>query len=292
MQGDRRPTRLLLPYATQVEALSHLASVLPPPEDEAGEISRRWQDAVNTLRAGPPRHLDPPDIEDLPDALREAGGAAAQTPQFQLLLANLNPRIGMVSLDRLIAIQKFVYVESTREDAFDKADLSSVFRYTVPAPGLRPLAVVQDQATLSYTFASDNPNLRIGGMAQSEASAPAPNGAQMPLNIHGFFVTFGGPWLQAAEFQGRWFLRDGYHRAFQLLKAGVSQVAAVLVSANSLEDLGIIRPGFIGADVLLGDRPPRLGDFHDDRWSANGSLPRVRKVVRIRAEEFVVPADD
>jgi len=185
-----------------------------------------------------------------------------------------------------------VYTEARPETAaLGSGSDEALFRVTLPEPELRPTAVVQDVATNSYTIASENPNLRVGGMAQSQAAATAASGAQMPINIYGFFVTFGGPWMQAAEFQGRWFLRDGYHRAFHLLARGISRVPCIAVSAHSLEDLGLVRPGFVGAEVLLGDRPPVVSDFHDDRWSVNGSLPRIRKVVRIRAEEFVVPSD-
>jgi hypothetical protein len=141
-------------------------------------------------------------------------------------------------------------------------------------------------------MASENPNLRIAGMSEAEMMVGTPSGAQMPLHVYGFFVTYGGPWLHVARFQGRWFLRDGYHRAYNLQRRGIDRVPCVIVSANSLEDLGLVRPGFVGPDVLLGDRPPLVGDFIDDSKAVDGSMLPVRKVVRIRAEEFVITTDD
>ncbi len=47
-------------------------------------------------------------------------------------------------------------------------------------------------------------------------------------------------------------------------------------------------PGLFDHEVAFGDRAPRLADFWDDSVSADALQPAVRKVVRIRAEAFVV----
>lgn len=40
--------------------------------------------------------------------------------------------------------------------------------------------------------------------------------------------------------------------------------------------------------MAFSDHAPRLADFWDDTVAANALQPAVRKVVRIRAEQFVV----
>ncbi len=42
------------------------------------------------------------------------------------------------------------------------------------------------------------------------------------------------------------------------------------------------------AEVPFSDRAPKLADFWDDSVSADALQPAVRKVVHLRAEEFVV----
>ena len=83
-------------------------------------------------------------------------------------------------------------------------------------------------------------------------------------------------------------VRDGHHRLYGLMKAGISQVPAVLIHARTFEETGAGRPGFFGYEQLFGPRPPQLHDFVDDEFSAEVNVRAIRKVVRIRAEEFAV----
>jgi len=100
-----------------------------------------------------------------------------------------------------------------------------------------------------------------------------------------FFVTMGTSYLQVARYQGRCFLRDGYHRAAWLIRAGISQVPAVVTEAPSFQYV-TPAPGLFDHEVAFSDRPPSLADFWDDAVSADATQPVVRKVVRIRADQF------
>jgi hypothetical protein len=96
--------------------------------------------------------------------------------------------------------------------------------------------------------------------------------------------------MQVAHWSGRTFVRDGNHRAVGLLARGVHVVPAVVIEARSWKELvGSGEPGALPYDVLYGQRPPRLLDFLDESVAADALRPAVRKVVRIRGEEFVVP---
>jgi hypothetical protein len=88
-------------------------------------------------------------------------------------------------------------------------------------------------------------------------------------------------------YQGRSFLRDGYHRAVGLLRAGISQVPAIVFDAPSFQYISPT-PALFDHEVAFSDRAPELADFWDDSVSADSLQPAVRKVVHIRAEEFVV----
>ena len=292
MAGPRRPTRLLLAYANQQEAINHLVASVPPDPSEVAEVVQRWQAAASSLSDGEPRPAVEPDPQPLPPELQGSAKAISGEAQFQFLLGNLRPDFAVVSLKKLIAIQKFVYVDADVGALPDPRDLAALFRLTVPEYKASPRTTIKDDAALSYTMASENPNLRVGGMAESEIMVTTPNGAQMPLHILGYFATYGGPWMQVARFQGRWLLRDGYHRAYALVKHGIDRVPCVLVSANTLADLGVVRAGFVDASILLGDRPPKVGDFIDASLAVTGSIIPIRKVVRVRAEEFVITSDD
>jgi hypothetical protein len=292
MAGLRRPTRLLLAYANQQEAINQLVDSVPASPEQVAAATERWKAATSSLVNGGPRPPLEPEAEPVPTALEDWAKHVSTSAQFQFLLGNFRPEFAVLSISRLIAIQKFVYSDTNGQKPPNPEDLSELFRLTTPEYRLTQSATIKDEGTLSYTMASENPNLRVGGMAESEVIVTTPSGAQMPLHIFGYFATYGGPWMQVARHLDRWFLRDGYHRAYQLLKHGIDRVPCVVVSANALADLGFVRAGFVGPEVLLGDRPPRVGDFIDDNVAVDGSIIPVRKVVRIRAEEFVITSDD
>jgi hypothetical protein len=98
----------------------------------------------------------------------------------------------------------------------------------------------------------------------------------------------GASYVQVARYQGRPFLRDGYHRAAGLLRAGVTRIPAVVIDAPSYQFVAPSAPSLFDHEVAFSDRAPKLPDFWDESVSADVLQPAVRKVVRMRADEFVV----
>lgn len=272
--------------------MNHLVSSVPPETLEVAKVVDEWSAAVAKLTVGDPRPALEPDAQPLPRSLEPWAQNIAASAQFQFLLGNLQPEFALVALSKVLAIQKFIYADVDLGPLPESGQMLDLFRITAPEYKTSPRTTIKDESSLSYTIASENPNLRVGGMAESEVMVTTANGAQMPLHVLGYFATYGGPWMQVARFQGRWLLRDGYHRAYALLRRGIDQVPCVLVTANTLADLGLIRAGFVDPAAILGDRPPRVGDFVDDNVAVDGSVIPVRKVVRVRAEEFVITSDD
>jgi hypothetical protein len=72
------------------------------------------------------------------------------------------------------------------------------------------------------------------------------------------------PYMEVASYRGRWFLRDGYHRSFRLLKQGVCQVPCVVVYAESLAQMGAVGSRFFSQEVLFSEHPPMVTDFLDE----------------------------
>jgi len=101
----------------------------------------------------------------------------------------------------------------------------------------------------------------------------------------GFAVTLQKSYLQVAGLGGRYFLRDGYHRAFGLLAAGIRHVPALVKDFESFEQVALPQ-GLLPQAAYLGDRPPTLSDYHDDQVAADTSLPVVQKMVVIQGLEL------
>jgi hypothetical protein len=135
--------------------------------------------------------------------------------------------------------------------------------------------LVRDVKGGTYLLQSSNPNVSFRVTAET--------GGQ--LKAHG-----GSPFFEVACFLGRWFLRDGYHRAYTLLQAGVFEVPAVIVRARTVEELGAVQPWFFPEEVLFSDAPPLVADFLDDDLVIKYERPKLLKTIRITMEEYFVPA--
>ena len=134
---------------------------------------------------------------------------------------------------------------------------------------------IPNTANSTLTLESTNPNLHIRTSTDSSA----------PFSIHA-----GGPFFEVASFCNRWFLRDGYHRAYTLLRAGVYAVPAVIVQARTLEELGATQPWFFPKDILFSDHPPYVSDFLDDALVLKYERSPLIKKIRITIEESLTPA--
>jgi hypothetical protein len=95
-----------------------------------------------------------------------------------------------------------------------------------------------------------------------------------------------------AEFRRRWFLRDGYHRAYRLLRAGVHHVPVVVIRARTMDELGATQSWFFDEEQLFSPCPPRVMDFLSDDLVLRYQRQRFRKTIRIIIEESLQPIDE
>ena len=135
--------------------------------------------------------------------------------------------------------------------------------------------VVHDADSKTLVVQSSNPNLHLRVTGNATA----------PLAVHA-----GSPFFEVAEYAGRWFLRDGYHRAFALLRGEVFHVPAVVVRARTLAELGAIGPQFFPEPILLSQHPPLVTDFLDEALTVTYERPRTVKTLRISMHESLAPA--
>ncbi len=85
--------------------------------------------------------------------------------------------------------------------------------------------------------------------------------------------------------QGRYVMRDGYHRAFGLLSRGITRVPAYVRNFDTTENLAPV--GTLPQAAWLGDRPPLLRDYHDDHVAESVSLPAQHRMIVIHALELL-----
>jgi hypothetical protein len=188
-------------------------------------------------------------------------------------------QVKIVDLRQVRALQPVVFTEDARArvKGVDPTDLLALARLTVPLPSAPALPLQFDQIQRVWTINSRNPNLRIVG----QFAGPTPQG---PTAV-GFLIRELPSYLQVAVFQGRHLLHDGYHRALGLLARGVNHVPAFVREFGAFEEMGI-NPGMLPQDAYLGQRPPILADYLDDRVAATVAVPFTRRMIVIGGFEL------
>jgi hypothetical protein len=275
--------RALLPWMSDDQARRALAG-------QGGQLTA---DQEKQLAAGRdevrrrPAGADQADlIRPLPGGMRayaarlEADPEAAAGP----LAEGFTP--ALADLTRLCAFQPTAPVGQAlervaRADPFDMPSLAAI---TLPLAAPARLIPDFDQDRMTFTTSLPSQNLQIVG-AFGGPSAEADELPPGTISV-GFHLRAVTSFVQVASVNGRYFLRDGYHRCLGLLRRGV-RYAPVLARENvPVADLA--PPGSLDLEVLLGARPPVLPDYWDDKVSIPVVVPPARRLVVVRASELSV----
>jgi hypothetical protein len=191
----------------------------------------------------------------------------------------LNWTLGVVDLRYLLAFQRRLVFdpESQLLQIPRQEDWAALLSLSLgSARSIAHKMTVQeiDGQVSGFTLRSRNPDLQLRPLVDLR-----PQGS-LPFSLYG-----GSPFFEVAEFRGRWFLRDGYHRAYHLLRAGVHYLPAVVIHARTISEVGATRPWFFNEDQLFSSHPPRVTDFLEESLVITYKRPRLMKMISIRIEE-------
>lgn len=283
----KQQARALVGYMEEQEAVQLLTGSLTADESAVAKARQTWQAAVAAVNSHGEFTYQDPMITSPKEAI-SALDAIAQRRDIQALLVGLEWSIGWIDLSKgVLSYQRIVRVDGAidRVRVVAGDDLKAIVELCLPGPDQGQFQGAFDQSQLAFTASSLNPNLRVAGF-QIASVASSPGG--QPEQLFGFKLTHGSSLVQIAEYKGRWLVRDGYHRIFGLMSQGVTNVPCVIIRARTFEETGAGRPGFFGFELLFGTRPPLISDYLSDA-SADIEVPAVMRVIRLKAEEFVVP---
>lgn len=274
------------------EAIANSLGRAPVPADDVAEFVRGWEAARAALNARAPVNGEAPRLEELPHRLTRSAEAFRKRPDVTAAFEKLDWTLGVVDLDRVLSLQKTIVADHAmdRVARLEPDDFEGLFSVCLPEPApTTDLECIVDPDHRALTFFSPNPNLRLGRPGIQERTLPS--GSVPPagnIDLSGFALTLGLPFIQIGELNGRWFVRDGYHRCYGFLCRGIRRIPCVFIRARNYEELAGNQASFIKQEILFGERPPYLRDFLDDELSATVSRRDVRKIVRISAQEFLI----
>jgi hypothetical protein len=99
--------------------------------------------------------------------------------------------------------------------------------------------------------------------------------------------------IQVVSFEGRHYLRNGYHRVVSALEAGLSEIPALLVEAGSAAEVELTNLGLASLNVatlMALTRPPLVADFLSEA-SLNIKMREKRYgcCINLQASPIIVP---
>jgi hypothetical protein len=277
-----RPARALLGWLADEQAYRLLASgrddATPTPERRALVASARA--AVAARAVGLDQHgvvsPAPPELAEHERALRAT---------YPAVFAE-GWAVRMVDLSRLCAFQPVVYTDLARERtaAAGDGDVRHLAALTLPTGGPPPLRASFDEKRNAWVIVSSNRNLRLVGRFTAPVPGAPVGGGTGGTPGFGFVVTIMPSHLQVVELQGRYYLRDGYHRALGLLASGIAAVPALVASFSAIEELAV--PGALPQATYTGARPPILPDYLSSDVATEVQLPMSQKMVLVQGMEL------
>jgi hypothetical protein len=189
-------------------------------------------------------------------------------------MRGLDWSLGVVDLRRLLAFQRRLSFDSTLPAMTvpSPGDWGGLSEIAFASPNPVVCDVIHNSEKKTVTLQSSNPNVQLR-VTQDPA---------MPVAVYA-----GSPFFEVAQYAGRWFLRDGYHRAYNLLRAGIFRLPAVIVRARTLEELGAVQPQFFSEAILLSEHPPFVSDFLNGALTIEYERRPIIKTLRITMEESI-----
>ena len=248
-------------------------------DEKHSEIAKHFEQAQQRLSERDCHENCTALLSEKTDSIIHLLAACERRPDLQMEYEGLDWKLGVVDLRRLLAFQRRLILSAAaralstpKQDDWD--GLTSLAMG--PPRDLEHHLVTNGNAAgnLDISLRSTNPDLQL------RLRPKAKSGDLSALSLYG-----GSPFFEVAMLRGRWFLRDGYHRAYRLLQDGVYRVPAVVINARTFDELGATEPWFFNEEQLFSCRPPRVLDFLDESMVLRYERAALRKVIRIRVEE-------
>ncbi len=283
-----RRARALIGFLPEPEAVRLLLGRLPTPGEDTAVTEKEAARKRSNVETRRPYEPSDPEISiDDRSGLEEI----ARRPEIQASFAPFNWRIAQIDLTRVLAFQPLVSLQNLDARMMGVLEgRESLSEFCLPNDQTPSSAAFsQDSDSRGVAISSPNPNLRIAGSGVANVEVPGPAGSP-PLKAVALqtFVTLNCSSVQVVRYSNRSFIRDGYHRAAGLLRAGINNCPCIFIEARSMDEIGR-GAGTVPEQVLFGDRPPLLADFWNDEVSSEVAQAVTMKVVRMRGDEFMVP---
>jgi len=268
------PGLSLVGFLDQQQAMNHLLNACKPANEDPAALIAEWEAAKAGLGASPIANAGHPDIQSIPAKQQGFVQQVLAHPVFQREWHGA--KVQLVEIDPLLAHQVSVDINRATQYCGNSPNPPTLDELLTTC---LPLATPNEQLKIipgqnSLLLKSNNLNVRI---LRGVGNPPF-------MGIH-FGVSV--PFVHVVRYNGRYYLFDGYHRAFGLRKAGVTHIPCVVRDVVDRIDTGDKLPAF-PATLLESNNPPTLAHFTQQR-AYRVSLRLQSRVLSVIWAEHMVP---
>ena len=184
------------------------------------------------------------------------------------------------SLISPLALIDYEYIESLRPELDGDNDLA-IIKFALPETIRIEVKAAVSPDQRSVMIVSRQKSLAVSGLGVQ----------QTPIGLEArFLVSSAATLITVCRVGDRTYLRNGVHRAYLLASLGLTEIPCAVVRENQFSPVSGAYPSFSLA-TLTQSRPPMLSDFFDSILSTQVPLQRTSRVIRIAAEDLVIPLD-
>ncbi len=261
---------------------------VPLAAEEFEGLKEKIAKARDYVQGLPARTADNPVVQPFNESERGNLKDLESEPTFREHLQGMKKwEYAWVELAKTVVFQPSLntaYVESLMKDVPARQDRAAVIQLCLPlTKRAGPKLVTQgfDPGSNTFSIVTDNLDFRILGQVQGEEP-------ESGRKFVGFAYGGGLPQMSIVEYKGRFLLKNGYHRAYALFRAGHQYLPCLLVHTDNYAMTGAQAPGFFPVDTVVSERPPRLEDFSSP---AAVAIPRrlLRIMITVHGERVVFP---
>jgi hypothetical protein len=278
-----RPHAVLLGYHTEDQAREFLRDQAVHPDAVSDLMAERAraQSRIRTLEPFAAATATLPVQE--PQAIAEIRRIMAQ-PECGAAFPEGTWTAELVEIAKLIPIHPGLdvrYAESLGGGSLDPAQPLSALQLCFAAKHASPFHFGVDHAQKSVNIVGIHPAFEVVSLRCGQQQDDGPL-------IVSFMVAAPPNIVVVLRHAGRLFLSGGRHRVYRLMQAGFSHVPCVVRDAPGFAQIAPYGPRFFQEPVLMAPRPPLFADFADPELAIVAPLRAMRKVIRIRPDEYLI----
>jgi hypothetical protein len=259
----------------------------------SNDAKRLWLVAKSRIGAAEP-NAGCPEVLELPENAKTHLDAAANNPHFLEAvkdgdLQGMPWSFKLVEIAPLIAFQFAVETERAGMLAPPGSDPPSIDEMlAIALPDRQETLPIEGSITgtpAKGRLELRSPSLNVRAMKAGLLNGPGEDAGPWDLLTAGVGFGVSLPLVQVVRFEGRCYLRNGYHRAFALGTRGATHIPCVFLEADRWERIGARgQGGTFDRKELRVSNPPTMNHFLTGR-AVQVDLWTPRRVIRVTWEE-------